>query len=227
MKILVIDSHNDQRPDARLPRLLAALGQFEVYAEGFRSVRRLPENDFHDLSAYDLALVHESDARLDNAAFFKMCVRAIRPCVLFSGGTGRAMQQSSRLLLISDTDLIAHAEAGIEFWRRTARLDLTAWTQGLQAACRAEIHRLCEPLRKLLRSGVAGVPADEIQALANIPEGLRVWCQSEEYQATVGRLSAILETMPWNESGTSAAWVEQHRDELSSLVRGAVFAGGN
>ncbi len=219
MKILVVDSHNDQRPDARLPRLLASLGQFGPNAEGFRSVRRLPDNEFHDLSAYDVALVHESDARLDNGGFYKVCARATTPCVLFSGDTGRATAQSPRLLFLSDSDATAHAEAGLLFWRRTGRLDLTAWTQGLAAARRAEVHRLCDPLRKVLRLETADALAVEWDAIEGLPARLRDWGETPGYHQAVEDLCQILGTRARPSGPRDVSWLREHRERLHSLVR--------
>ena len=225
MKILIVDSHNDQRPDARLPQVLAALGRFAADGEGFRSVRRPIDGNFHDLAAYHLALVHESDARLDNGAFYKLCVRAATPCVLYSGGTDRAAADSPRLLILSDRDLLGHAEDGILFWQRTGRLDLTAWTQGLRTAKRAEAHRLCEPLRKLLRGGTGVAPAER-EGLALLPEALRPWCDSEEGVGSLGELSAMLRALRAEGHEAQATWVEKNREELSSLLRQVVAQAG-
>lgn len=223
MKILVVDSHNDQRPDARLPSVLAALGRFRSSAEGFRSVRRPTDRGFHDLLAYDLALVHESDARLDNAAFYKLCVRVQTPCVLFSGGTGRASGESSRLLFVADRDLLTNAEDGIVFLQRTGRLDLTAWTQGLAAARRAEIHRLCEPLRRVLRRGEPD-HSELLIALDVVPKSLRGWCDSRELESLLDSLLAIFSTVPGEDPLRAAAWLEQNRESLSTVLRTFVGA---
>lgn len=218
MKILIVDSHNDQRPGARLPQVVGALGRFVAHGEGFRSVRRPSDGSFHDLAAYDLALVHESDARLDNGAFYKLCVRTTTPCVLYSGGTDRAAADSPRLLILSDRDLLRHAEDGILFWQRTVRLDLTAWTQGLRAAVQEEAHRLCEPLRKLLR-GVRGPGPAERQALTLLPNTLRSWCGvSEEGMRSLEELSAILRTLQSSDDEASGTWLATNRAFLSSLL---------
>jgi hypothetical protein len=191
-------------------------------AEGFLSVRRPSDGEFHDLTTYHIALVHESDAELDNGAFYKTCVCASTPCVLFSGGTLRAKSETPRLLYLSDSDVLAHSEAGITFWQRTGRLDLTAWTKGMSDACRAEIHRLCEPLRRLLRSASDVLPPAEYQAAKAVPEKLTEWCASTDCQRSLQGLSTLLDALPANDAPASAGWLRQNREHLASLLSALV-----
>jgi hypothetical protein len=187
--ILVVDSRGSRTVEARLPRVLAALGRFAGRAHGFEATRRADRGDFHDLAAYDVALLHEADVQKDDQVFFERCWKGRLPCVVFSGGIDRGREDSGRLLFLRDLDVLAHAEDGLAFLERTGRLALSAWTRGERAARQAEVLALCNRLRRpLLAARPVAAAAPDWAALVG---QLGDWSEERRYRARVEELERL------------------------------------
>ena len=189
--ILVVDSNSYGRLDARLARVLRGLGAHREKSSGFSSVRD-EHARFHDLDAYDLAIVHESDALKDGGAFMERCWGGTIPCVVFSGGIERGSKESDRLLRVPDTDLIAHAEEGVSFLERYGLLHLTAWTRGVGPAVRAEVVATCGKIRvPFLALRDAGGPT--APNLVELAHHLRQWFDSPSALSRIDLLERLLD----------------------------------
>jgi hypothetical protein len=190
--ILVVDSRDAGRPEARLPQILAALRGYQARSTGVTTTWLADGSGQQDLEAYDLALVHQTDAERDEGAFLRRCEQGVKPCVLCSGGVDQAEARSPRLLIIRDADVLAHAEDGVTFLERYGRLSPIAWTRGLRAARLAEATTLINQLRTpLLLPFPANHDADATPAWASIVEQLRDWSDDPRYLDRVDRLERL------------------------------------
>jgi hypothetical protein len=188
--ILVVDSRDAGRPEARLPQVLAALRGYRARSTGVTTTWLADGSGQHDLEAYDLALVHETDAERDEGAFLRRCEQGSKPCVLYSGGVDQAEARSPRLLIVRDSDVLAHAEDGVSFLERYGRLSTIAWTRGFRAARLAEATTLINQLRTpLLLPSPANNAATP--AWASIVEQLRDWSDDPRYLDRVDRLERL------------------------------------
>jgi hypothetical protein len=213
-----VDSHGWGRLEARLPRVVAALGAYAGRASAFASPRIEGSRAFHDLAGYDLALVHESDARKDDGAFLERCWTAATPCVLYSGGIDRGRTLSPRLLEVPDDLLIAHAEDGAAFLEQTGRLQLGAWTRGVVDARRAEVNELCRRLRSpFLSNPQHAVTAADLSTLS----ALRGWSTDATFLRRVSELEAIFEHLAAALEPADAALSQQIVQLLSHIVAAA------
>jgi hypothetical protein len=187
--ILVVDSQFLGRPEARLPRVLASLKSYRERAHAYGSTRPGAGADYHDVDAFDLALVHLGDADDEDQVFHRRCWRANVPCVVYSGNPDRIKAESPRLLYLSDTNVFEHAEEGIRFLEATGLLSLHAWTRGRQAACEAEVASLCHRIRQPFLPG--SPPAPLPQVWPELVRQLRDWSDDQRYLTRVNSLEQI------------------------------------
>jgi len=211
LRLLVVDSNNFGLPEARLPQVLRSLGRYGECAAAYPTVKSATDGNFHDLTKFDLALVHEGDARKDNGAFYKLCWKASTPCAVFSGGFDQSRAESERLLLLSDSDLLRHAEDGVAFLVERGQLSLTAWTKGMAGARQAELARVSRQLKipfMIAASGTTRTLSSE--QLDGLIEHLRSWSASDAFQKCVDEAASRARGLLMSEGDASPTEVQEY-----------------
>jgi hypothetical protein len=129
LNILVVDSD-----DRRRKTLQEGLNPYHRVSAYFSA--RNGKGDLPDLERYDLALVHEKEADLDDGAFMDLCYASPTACVIYTGGYQRAEHPVGALnaLHVNFDEVKPHIPDGIRFLQEYGKLDMTAWVRGLQTA---------------------------------------------------------------------------------------------
>jgi hypothetical protein len=219
LRILLVDSRDSGSADPRLRRVARALGRYAGGAEGYFGVRRAADGALHDLSAFDLALIHETDARKGDAAFYDLCRQAATPCVLYTGARADVRAVSERLLLLSDTDVLAHAEAGADFLRETGALNLTVWTEGLHSARVHAVAEICGGLRQAVLFGPSPLQAalPDAQWSAALTR-LRASSHNPRFQRVLTKIEAALAEVSGQEVARGEGAAAEARRRLTELL---------
>ena len=101
----------------------AAMGTYKSRTTGFFETES-QKGVYHDLSLYQVAFIHESDAQRQNGEFYRQAVataeRGDTVVVFFSGGIAQVEAINDRAVLVPNCCIEKYAERFLDAWEKTA-----------------------------------------------------------------------------------------------------------